>query len=335
MLWLCAANLFAVEPFTTQLRTNNAVRVVVVENRDAVTDFAPHTELVRPMVDSGIVALTGQADVASAWASLVSPTNVVGVKVFAAPGPTVGTRPAVAAAVVQGLLAAKIPASQIVIWDRRLTDLQRAGFSELAAQLGVRVAGAADTGWDEKVFYETSLLGNLHWGDFEFGQTNDGVGRKSFVSKLVSRELTRLIVIAPLLNHNEAGVSGQLYTLATGSVDNTVRFTGDADRLATAIPEICALPQLAEHAVLYLTDALLCQYAGGHEARLHYTAPLGQLRFSRDPVALDVLSVAELARQRTLAKFPVATTNAQLFYNASLLELGVSDVRHIQVDNLR
>jgi hypothetical protein len=179
------------------------------------------------------------------------------------------------------------------------------------------------------------LLGNLRWGDFEFGLTNDGIGRKSFVSKLVTRELTKLIVIAPLLNHNEAGVAGQLFTLATGSVDNTARFTSDADRLATAIPEICALPLLGDRVVLHITDALIGQFAGGREARLHYAATVGQLRFSRDPVALDVLSVAELERQRALAKFQGGSTNAELFHNAALLELGVSDVRKISVETVR
>ncbi|MFM2082519.1 MAG: hypothetical protein RL380_1210 [Verrucomicrobiota bacterium] len=333
-VWSSAA---AAELFQTSapLPVTNRARVVIVENLSAVVDFAPRADAVRAMVDSGVLALTGERDVASAWASLVSPTNVVGVKVFSAPGPTVGTRPAVAAAVVQGLLAAKIPAAHIVIWDRHLADLQRAGFGELAAQFGVRVAGAADAGWDENVFYETSLLGNLHWGDLEFGQTNDGIGRKSFVSKLVSRELTRHIVIAPLLNHNEAGVAGQLFTLATGAVDNTTRFIGDAERLATAIPELCALPQLGERVALHVTDALLGQYAGGGEARLHYTATVGQLRFSHDPVALDGLSVAELERQRALVKFSGTGTNAALFHNAALLELGVDDVRKISVETVR
>jgi hypothetical protein len=326
-------SIHAAELFKTPAPTplTNQARVVIVENLAAVADFTPRADAVRAMVDSGVTTLTSQADAASAWASLVQTQDVVGVKVFAAPGPTVGTRPAVAAAVVQGLLAAKIPAAHIVIWDRSLADLQRAGFGELAATLGVRVAGALDAGWDEKVFYETPLLGNLRWGDFEFGQTNDGVGRKSFVSKLVTRELTKLIVIAPLLNHNEAGVAGQLFTLATGSVDNTARFTSDADRLAAAIPEICALPQLGDRVVLHITDALLGQFAGS-EARLHYTATVGQLRFSRDPVALDVLSAAELERLRALAKFSGGSTNAELLHNASLLELGVSDVRKISVE---
>src|SRR2546430_10094570 len=42
---------------------------------------------------------------------------------------------------------------------------------------------------------------------------------------------------------------------------------------------------------------------------LHFSATLNQLRFSRDPVALDVLSLAELDRQRQAADAPPVKLN--------------------------
>jgi hypothetical protein len=62
---------------------------------------------------------------------------------------------------------------------------------------------------------------------------------------------------------------------------------------------------------------------------------LNQLRFSRDPVALDVLSIQELDHQREAAKAPVIKPNQELYSNASLLELGVSDVKRIDVETLK
>jgi hypothetical protein len=62
---------------------------------------------------------------------------------------------------------------------------------------------------------------------------------------------------------------------------------------------------------------------------------LNQLRFSRDPVALDVLSLQELDRQRRAANAPAVKPNADLFSNASLLELGVSDLKKIDVETVR
>lgn len=288
------------------------------------------------MANRAITNLTRKATVADAWRSLVTTQDIVGIKVFSAPGPNSGTRPAVVAAVVEGLLAAGLPPTHIIVWDRHITDLRLAGFTELSDRYGIRIAGSAQAGWDEKAFYspDSPILGNLVWGDLEFGKKGDGVGRKSFVSNLVSRELTKIINITPLLNHNEAGVSGNLYSLATGSVDNLIRFESSPDALATAIPEIYSLPALSDHVVLNITDALICQYEGGERGLLHYSAILNQLRFSRDPVALDVLSIQELDRLRQNAHAPSVKPNLKLYSNAALLPLGVSDLKNIQVDTL-
>ena len=317
--------------------TNNAprARVIIVQDPLAIDAFQPRADRVRAMVDRGMTAVTGKAKVADAWLSLLSTNDTVGIKVFSEPGPNSGTRPAVVAAVIEELREAGLPASHIIIWDKHQTDLRLAGYFDLAKQLDVRVAGSAETGYDGKVFYDTPLLGNLVWGDFEFGNKVEGVGRKSFVSKLVTTQMTKIINITPMMNNNEAGVFGNLYSLATGSVDNIARFESDRDRLATAIPEIYALPALSDHVVLNITDALICQYLGEERSLLHYSSILNELRFSRDPVALDVLSLQELANQRKLAQVQETKASPDLFTNAALLELGVSDLKNIDVTRLR
>src|SRR5260370_17459210 len=109
-----------------------------------------------------------------------------------------------------------------------------------------------------------------------------------------------------------------------GSVDNTVRFEKEAGNLAQAVPEIYALTNLSDHVVLNITDALICQYEGGERGLLHYSATLNQLRFSRDPVALDVLSLKELDRLRLAAGESAIKTNIDLSSNPALLQLAVS-----------
>jgi hypothetical protein len=147
--------------------------------------------------------------------------------------------------------------------------------------------------------------------------------------------MTKIINITPLLNHNTAGVSGNLYGLTMGSVDNTMRFESEPSRLAGAVPEIYALPVLGDRVVLNVVDALICQYEGGQHGLLHYSTVLNQLRFSRDPVALDVLSIKELDRQRRATRAPNVRPNLELYRNAALLELGVSDVTRIAVETLK
>ena len=309
-------------------------RVVIVEDSEATAFFRPRLEKVQAIIARAITNLTGKTTPPAAWRSLVTPQDVVGIKVYCTPGPTCGSRPAVVAAVIEGLIEAGISATNIIVWDKHLTDLAEAGFPEFARRYGVRVESGTATGYDEKASYENSLLGSLIWGDMEFGKKGDVVGRNSYVSKLVTREMNKIINITPLLNNNLTGVNGNLCGLALGSVDNTGRFESDPDRLATAVPEIYALPTLSDHVVLNIVDALLCQYEGSHRGLLHYSTVLNQLRFSRDPVALDVLSIQELERQRQRAGLPPLKANMELYQNASLLELGVSDPTRIKVETL-
>jgi hypothetical protein len=316
-------------PETTPTRP----RVVIVQDDEATDAFDPRPAVVRALVRHGITNFTGQTDVAAAWRSLVNTQEIVGIKVFSAPGPQVGTRPSVVAGIVQGLLAAKIPAPHIVIWDRQLSDLRQAGFGDLARQYGVRLAGALDSGWDTNVFYDSPLLGQLVFGDLEFQKKDEGVGRKSFASRLVTTNITKIINVSPLLNHNSVGVCGNLYSLAMGSVDNTLRFEGDPGKLAQAVPEIYALPVLGDRVVLNIVDALICQYQGEHMSRLHDSVALNQLRFSTDPVALDVLSVQEINAQRVRAALlsSLRTNRFDLYRNAALMELGSADTNKIEL----
>jgi len=293
----------------------------------------------RLMIERGLTNLTQKSPVAAAWRSLLSTQDVVGIKVYSLPGSDAGTRPAVVAGLVETLLDANVPATNIIIWDRQKADLRRAGFVALGERYGVRVEGSANAGYEEETFYspDRPILGQLIWGDTEFGRKGDGIGRRSFVSRLVAKGMTKIIVVTPLLNHNTLGVCGHLYSLAFGSVDNTIRFENDLFRMATAVPEIYGLPVLGERVVLCVTDALICQYEGEKIGQLHYSTVLNELRFSRDPVALDALSLRDLERQRlaageTATRGRWLTNQVELFNNAALLELGVSDLENIRVE---
>jgi len=312
-------------------------RVLIVQNDAATEAFKAQPEVVHALVRHGITNFTGKGDLGAAWRAIVSPQDVVGIKVHSAPGPHTGTRPAVVAGVVEGLLAARIPTNHIIIWDRELADLRNAGFDDLAAHYRVRLAGTLDTGWDETNFYDSALLGNLVYGDLEFEKKGERVGRKSFVSKLLTKEITKIINVTPMLSHNSIGVCGNLYGLAHGSVDNFMRFDGDAAKLAEAVPDIYNLPTLGERVALNIVDALVCQYRGQQIGRLHNSTALNELRFSTDPVALDLLSIQEIAEQRNRSEGPPAThTNRiDVYLNAALLQLGSADLQKIDIQTVR
>lgn len=315
--------------------TTPPARVVAVEDPQATEAFKPRIDVIRSMLDRGLTNLTGETSLTAAWRTLVSTQDTVGIKVLSSPGPLSGSRPAVVEALVSSLLAAGHPTNQVILWDRSLLTLRAAGFLDLAARQGIRVAAVTEAGYDTNEFYENAILGQLVHGDVDFDLRLESLGRRSYVTRLVTKEMTRLISLTPLLNHNQTGVSGHLASLALGSVDNTVRFLSDPGRLAVAVPEIYALPVLGDRVVLNITDALLAQYYGEETTLLHYSAVLNQLWFSKDPVALDVLAIRELERQRTAAAMPAVKANLALYQNASLVEIGVSDPRNIILEMVR
>lgn len=312
--------------------TNLTARLTFIHDNDATASFVPAPAVVRRMVDRGIKQHTGHAALAPAWKSLVASQDIVGIKVISAPGPTSGTRPAVVQAVVESLIEAGHPPGQIILWDKSALDLENAGFPALATRLGIRCTNSIGAGWDSAHFYENPLLGRPLIGDLEYGQTGDTVGRKSYVTRLLSKEITRVISIAPTLNHNLTAVHGHLQSLALGGVDNTLRFAGHGPTLSEVIPELFALPEVGDKLVLCITDALICQYRGEERALLHYAVALNELRFGRDPVALDVTTWGDIERaRRANPTYGERITPTDLFQNAELLELGVANTNRITI----
>src|ERR1051325_756498 len=84
---------FAADPFSTASRTGPRARVVTVTNHDATEAFRPRPEKIQTMVERGITRLAGKTTAREAWLSFVSTQDVVGLKVYSAPGPNSGTRP--------------------------------------------------------------------------------------------------------------------------------------------------------------------------------------------------------------------------------------------------
>jgi Domain of unknown function (DUF362) len=315
--------------------TTTRSKVVVVEDAGATVSYEPQAGVVQDMVNRGMLRFSGKEDIVQAWRSFVTTQDIVGIKVFSSPGTASGTRPSVVSAVVKGLLAAGVASSNIIIWDRDLLDLRAAGFDELAQRYDVRLAGSANRGYDSNVFYEKELIGNLEPGDYDFDTKGSKTGRKSYVSKLVTSNMTKIITVTPLLNHNLVGVTGHLYSLAKGSVDNFRRFESQPSQMAEVVPEIYDKPALSDHVALCITDALIAQYQGEKRSLLHYATPVNQIWISKDPVALDVLGIEELQRERLAQHIIGEDPNMELYRNAELLDLGVSSRAKMQIDLLK
>ncbi len=303
-----------------------------------VQRFAVDDEKVRQMVDSEILKLTSASDLGTAWARLgVTPKDVVGIKITTRGGQILSTHRAIVEAICDGLEAAGVSPSHIIIWDKNASDMRAAGYAPAAAT-DSRVAIESvfpGTGYDPNVTYKNEILGKLIWGDSEFSNSEDDLTQAmenaaqnrpynggsgvipatqeeaangsnsksqnslySHYARLITTACTKIINVPVLTDNGNIGMEGCLGSLALASVDNNRRFQGDPTFGDPAICEILSHDVIRHKVILQVLDALISQYAGGPRFDPQFTKSIGAIYVSRDPVAIDSIVLKRLEQWR-------------------------------------
>ncbi len=311
------------------------------DTRSLAPGFQPSPRVVQGMVDATVMAATGRPEIGAAWRTLVQPSDVVGIKVAAAPGAMGGTHPAVARAIARGLRAAGIPPERIVVWDRNRDDLRAAGYREGDPDFRLAWIDPA-TGYDRQAMITAPVLGRLIWGDSKFGDragsrledilsTGDQLSSTSFFATILSRTVTK-VVNAPSLSDNfMCGLNGALANMALGNVDNWRRFVREPNFGNPYIAEIYADPMIRDKVVLTVMDALALQFAGGPFPNPNFVREAFTIYTSRDPVAIDATAVRVIDEYRAANKLPLIAPVAGHIETAAAMGLGNSDPQVIQM----
>jgi hypothetical protein len=304
--------------------------VVIATDPEAIRAFDPDSRRVRQLLDRGVLALTGQAQLADAWRTFAGSGDVVGIRIVARGGPIASVRKDVVHGIVAGLRAAGVPEANIIVWDKYQSDLRDAGYTISDSTNALRVVGVVPgVGFDPEVTYRFPYAGKLIWGDLQFGAGED-ISAHSHLTRIVTRQITKLINVAVLCHHSEVGLSGCLYNLAVGSVDNTRRFQNDAIACESAVPDINALPALRDKAVLHVVDGLLGQYALGPTFHPQSTWHHGAIYLSADPVALDAVALDEIESQRRRVGLPSIAARAR--YLPAAAEDGLGRAKREEIE---
>ena len=117
---------------------NNDVNVIF-EDSKAMPDGHPDDNVIRRMVSSGIVNLTGKS-LAESYSLLFTKDDIVGIKVNPVGAGLISTRLEVVEAVIDWLVENGLPKENIVIWDRFDYMLRDAGFTSERFP-GIRIEG--------------------------------------------------------------------------------------------------------------------------------------------------------------------------------------------------
>lgn len=310
------------------------------DTRALANGFSPAPSVVRPMVDAVVMAATGKASVAAAWASLVSRNDTVGIKVAAAPGRMAGTHPAVVRAIAQGLQAAGVPAAHIVVWDRNREDLVNAGFASDDRDFRLQWIDPT-TGYDPAATLTAPILGKLIWGDSKFGdrkgtRIEDLISRgqqlssTSYYAAILSKKVTKVVNVPSLCDSYMTGLNGAIANMTLWNVDNWRRFIQEPQFGNPYLAEIYADPMVGEKVVLTVMDGLAVQFAGGPFLNPNFTRPYFTIFASKDPVAIDATAVRLIDEYRTLNQLPKIEGTAGHVQTAQSMGIGNADDASIE-----
>jgi uncharacterized protein (DUF362 family) len=273
------------EPRITPVTPTNG-RVIQASNYDMVT-LPPSVTIIECQAERTfkemMLKLTGAADMQAAWLSLLvdyKPGQVVGIKVNAL-NSKVPTHREVVKVVVDSLKAhvPDIQADDILVWDRRLDELKKAGLT--AEYLECRVEGTKE---------DAQTKGNGR--GYELSSICLGSGQ-SHLTNIQTRAVDHLINFAVLKNHRASGFTGVLKN-HYGTIDNPGMFHDKVDantgkvierRFEQAIPTINALDEVVTKSRLFLIDASIVVIKGDTDSAADWIPTT--LMASLDPVALD------------------------------------------------
>jgi hypothetical protein len=325
-------------------------RVVGVEHPGCIVSGAYQAEPVRQMMRRGMSDLTGAPGWVDAWRTLFEKGDVVGIKVSPVGGKTLCSDGLVLREILDGLREAGVGSRDVVVFNRYREETIAAGIPGWLPQ-GVRWEAASEKydewqhdmgGYDADHYMEMALI--KPGEDF-----NDAHMRRSYVARVVTKQINKFINLPVLKHHQSAGVTIALKNMSHGMVNNVNRShtTPTLNACGIFIPSVVSLAVIREKAALHICDAVKASYHGGPGARPRYVWEHKTMYFATDPVALDKTGLKVIdAKRAAMGMASIALSkpdNDSHYLNcqpehieiAGMLGLGVFDDAKIDVKRVR
>jgi uncharacterized protein (DUF362 family) len=172
--------------------------------------------------------------------------------------------------------------------------------------------------------------------------------RRSYVAKVVTQQVNKIINLPVLKHHQSAGVTITLKNMSHGCVNNVNRshMTPTNNACGMFIPSVVSLPVFREKFVLHMVDAVKASYHGGPPGKPRFMWEPKTLFFGTDPVALDKTGLKVIdAKRAQVGMSSIALSkpdNESHFLNAQvehieiagMLKLGMFDDDKIHVKRI-
>ena len=292
-------------------------KIVKVSKSDVLmpNGLFPKEDAARAMLERAMTELTGETDLAKAFARFVHKDDKVAIKMNGIAGQTGGTMATnkeLILPIVAGVIAAGVPPQNIVVYEQYTSFFNgtRVNAKNLPAGVSTAVHGNKDA-----TMPEIRVL-NIP---------------TKFVRQLT--EATAVINVALIKDHSICGYTGCLKNMTHGSTINPHDF-----HQHNASPQIAALyaqDVMKSRVRLHITDGFKLIYDGGPlDKNPDRRVGHGAVYATTDPVAMDTIGWNEVEKWRAEKKLPTlakAGREPSYIRVAGELGLGIADIGQIRM----
>jgi uncharacterized protein (DUF362 family) len=261
--------------------------------------------VVAEMMKQGMLALTGEKDLRSAWRRFIEPADVVGIKLNCSGAPKICSHPVVVAEIAKQLIASGVKPQNITCFERFQDQVDTAKYPQFLPA-GVNVWAASSgrdniNGYDPRTYVEV---------DF-FGEDDT----RSNLVRPIAERFTKIINVPNMKDHGASGVTGCLKNIAYGSFHNVARsHRFEKTNTFSFIGTLAAVEPLRSRTVLQIMDGLKGIWHGGpfqHADRFGFYP--ARLMFGTDPVAVDRL-LTDVIEDKRKAEGAISVFNRSMDY---------------------
>ncbi len=302
-------------------------RVIKVEKSDTLqaNGLWPKQEAATAMLARVMEELTGKSDLGEAFGRFVHKDDKVAIKpngIAGKKGATMAANKELVLAIVRGVMAAGVPASNIVVYEQYNDFLK-----------GTRVVDSKlelDKDFPSGITTATHLNKDATMKEIIVAS----VGTK-FVR--VFTEATCVINVSQIKDHSICGYTGTMKNITHGSIINPHAF--HAHNASPQIAQLYAQDIVKSRVRLHITDAFKVMYDEGPlDTNPKRRVPFHAVYASTDPVAQDVVGwnlVEKLRKENGLPTLKEAQREPSYLKTAGELGLGVFDSNKIRLREVK
>jgi uncharacterized protein (DUF362 family) len=288
-------------------------RVVVVRARKAlVQGYDADRGALRAMLEAGLLALSGEKDVARALGRYVRPGERIGLKINGLAARQAATHVELVDEVAALAAKAGVDPGRQIAFDRFKRDLIQSGFA--VGKPAYRCIGNDEAGHEDDLAQMPSSASRL--------------------CRVLTRQVDGVINLPVLKQHMLAGMTGALKN-NFGCIHNPNKM--HLDQCDPYVAEVNAIPAIRDKQRLVVMDALRPVVEGGPSYQPGSGEVANALLFATDLVAVDTVGLGmleELRKQRGLRSLAQEGLHPTYLATAAKLGLGVHERANIEVISL-